>query len=204
MEGNQDTYRTLAKPSDEVLFKDKNSKFFGYAFPVNSEDDVKLRLQEIKKQQHSARHWCYAYQLGTEQIVYRVNDDGEPNNSAGQPIYGQIKAAGLTEVLIVVVRYFGGVKLGVGGLIQAYRTAASMALDEAEITAFPLSSNLVIKTTYPQLNAVMRLIKMKGYTILGQELTQKCSLQISVPRSLTDEALESLNSMHLVSAEKDV
>ena len=129
----KDTYNTILKPTEEVLFKDKNSKFFGYAYPVTTEDEVKNQLAILKKQHHSARHWCYAYQIGTEIIVYRANDDGEPNNSAGQPIYGQIQSFEITNILIVVVRYFGGVKLGVGGLINAYRTAAQLALENAKI-----------------------------------------------------------------------
>jgi uncharacterized YigZ family protein len=129
----KDTYRTLATPSEEVLFKEKNSKFFGLAFPVTNEEEVKNILTEIKKAHFSARHWCYAYQIGTEKIQYRANDDGEPNNSAGMPIYGQIQSFDVTNVLVIVVRYFGGVKLGVGGLISAYNTAAQMALENATI-----------------------------------------------------------------------
>ena len=132
-----DTYNTITKPSQDVLFKDKNSKFFGYAFPVKSEEEIKSYLEALKKQHHSARHWCYAYQLGTETTNYRANDDGEPNNSAGMPIYGQIQSFNLTNVLVVVVRYFGGVKLGVGGLINAYKTTAQLALE---------SSNIIEKT----------------------------------------------------------
>ena len=108
-----DTYKTINNTSPEILFKEKNSKFFGYAFPVSDENDVKNCLEEVKKQHHSARHFCYAYQIGTEEKQHRVNDDGEPNNSAGMPIYGQIQSFDVTNILIVVVRYFGGVKLGV-------------------------------------------------------------------------------------------
>jgi len=129
----QDTYKTIEKPSEEVLFKDKNSKFFGYAFPVSNEDDVKIHIAELKKTHHAARHWCYAYQIGTETILFRANDDGEPNNSAGMPIYGQIQSFEVTNILIVVVRYFGGTKLGVGGLITAYKTAAQLALESSKI-----------------------------------------------------------------------
>ena len=119
----EDTYKTIEKPSEETLFKDRNSKFFGYAFPVLNEDDVKNALESLKKKHHSARHFCYAWQLGVETISYRANDDGEPNNSAGMPIYGQIQAFGVTNILIVSVRYFGGTKLGVGGLINAYKNS---------------------------------------------------------------------------------
>ncbi|PQB04015.1 IMPACT family protein [Aureitalea marina] len=203
MQNTEDQFLSLNTPG-ESLWKAKGSKFYGYAYRVKTEEDINERLNELRKKHHKARHHCYAWQLGTETFRYRVNDDGEPANSAGQPIYGQIKANGITEVLIVVVRYFGGVKLGVGGLIQAYRTAASMALEDAVIDSFPLTSNLIIKTTYPQLNDVMRLIKMRGYIILGQELMENCLLEISVPKSKTDDALLSLNKMHLVSAELQV
>lgn len=116
-ESTKDTYKTITQASPETLFKEKNSKFFGYAFSVTNEEEVKEILTQLKKDHFSARHWCYAYQIGTENIQYRANDDGEPNNSAGMPIYGQIQSFDVTNVLVVVVRYFGGVKLGVGGLI---------------------------------------------------------------------------------------
>lgn len=130
---DNDTYKTINLPSEEVLFKEKNSKFFGYAYPVTTEEEIKEIIEQLRKVHFSARHWCYAYQIGTEKIQYRANDDGEPNNSAGMPIYGQIQSFEVTNILIVVVRYFGGVKLGVGGLISAYKTAAQMALENAII-----------------------------------------------------------------------
>ena len=120
-----DLYKTIESPSQETLFKDRNSKFYGYAFPVNSENDIKASLQFLKKKHPTARHFCYAWQLGIDSFSFRVNDDGEPKNSAGIPIYGQIQSFGLTNVLIVSVRYFGGVKLGVGGLINAYKHSAT-------------------------------------------------------------------------------
>ncbi|HET8855287.1 MAG TPA: YigZ family protein, partial [Salinimicrobium sp.] len=131
----KDTYKTLARPSEEFLLKEKNSKFFARAFPVSSQEEVKEILEEIQKTHHKAGHHCYAWQLGREEeeFHYRANDDGEPGNSAGMPIYGQIQSFGLTQVMIVVTRYFGGVKLGVGGLIQAYKNAAKMALEESQI-----------------------------------------------------------------------
>jgi len=113
----KDTYNTITKASEEVLFKDKNSKFFGYAFPVSNEGQAKLHIETLKKKHHQAGHFCYAYQIGIETLKYRANDDGEPNNSAGTPIYGQIQSFDLTNILVVVVRYYGGVKLGVSGLI---------------------------------------------------------------------------------------
>ena len=128
-----DEYRTLAASSEETLFKDRGSKFFGYAFPVQSEEEVKLQIDELRAQHSNARHFCYAFQLGVESISYRANDDGEPNNSAGMPIYGQIQSFNITNVLVVSVRYFGGTKLGVGGLINAYRNSAKLAIEASQI-----------------------------------------------------------------------
>jgi len=175
-----DTYKTIAKPSQEVLFKDKNSKFFGYAFPVKAEEDIKSKLELLKKEHHSARHWCYAYQIGKENITYRANDDGEPNNSAGMPIYGQIQSFGLTNILIVVVRYFGGVKLGVGGLINAYKTAAQLAIENSKIVTKTININYLIKFDYKNMNKVMRIIKEKQLNIVNQKLELDCQIHILV------------------------
>ena len=189
MEPN-DTYKTITKPSEEALFKDKNSKFFGYAFPVNSEDDVKSCIETLKKQHHSARHWCYAYQIGTEDFVYRANDDGEPNNSAGMPIYGQILSFDLTNVLIVVVRYFGGIKLGVGGLINAYKTSAQLALENSKIIKKTINVNFVIKFDYKNMNKVMRIIKEKQLNVTNQKLELSCQIFISVRKSESQDIFE--------------
>ena len=176
----KDTYYTIIKPSEEVLFKDKNSKFFGYAFPVEDEKDITPHLENLKKQHHAARHWCYAYQVGTEAIKIRANDDGEPNNSAGQPIYGQILSFGVTNVLIVVVRYFGGVKLGIGGLIYAYKTTALMALEASKIIEKTINEEFLITFDYKNMNKVMRIIKEKQLKIINQKLELSCEIQISV------------------------
>ena len=181
-----DTYKTILKPSKEVLFKDKNSKFFGYAYPVFNEDDVKDHIEALKKQHHSARHWCYAYQIGTESIKYRANDDGEPSNSAGMPIYGQIQSFDVTNVLIVVVRYFGGVKLGVGGLINAYRTAAQMALEESNIVEKTINIDYLITFDYKNMNKVMRIIKEKNLNIVNQKMELDCQITISVRKKDTE------------------
>lgn len=175
-----DTYNTITKPSQEVLFKDKNSKFFGYALPIKSEVEIKSYLEALKKQHHSARHFCYAYQLGTETINYRANDDGEPNNSAGMPIYGQIQSFNLTNVLVVVVRYFGGVKLGVGGLINAYKTTAQLALESSNIIEKTINIDYQILFEYKNMNKVMRIIKEKQLLITNQKLELNCQLFISV------------------------
>ena len=182
----QDTYKTLHKPSEEVLFKDKNSKFLGYAFPVQNEEEIKRHIYHLKKNHHAARHWCYAWQLGKEEIQYRVNDDGEPGNSAGQPIYGQIQAYGVTDILIVVVRYFGGVKLGVGGLMNAYKTASKMALEVSDIVEKTINKNFLIVTDYENIHKVMRVIKEKKLDIIHKKMELDCRVTISVRKKEAD------------------
>lgn len=197
-----DTYKTISKPSTEALFKDKNSKFFGYAFPVTNEAQIKNHIDELKKQHHSARHWCYAYQFGTEEITYRVNDDGEPSNSAGQPIYGQIQSFKITNVLIVVVRYFGGVKLGVGGLINAYRTTAQLALENANIIEKTIDINFLITFEYKNMNKVMRIIKEKQLKIVNQVLELDCNIEISVRKSNAKVIFEIFDQLYEVKIKK--
>lgn len=166
-----DTYQTIASESEEVLFKEKGSKFFGYAFPLQSEDEVKPIIETLKKLHPHAVHYCYAYQLGTApKISYRANDDGEPGNTAGAPIYGQIQSFGLTNVLVVVVRIFGGTKLGVGGLIAAYKTTAQMALEISEIVEKTIDEHFLISFDYKNMNKVMRVIKEKKLDIVSQEM----------------------------------
>ena len=174
-----DTFKTIANPSPEILFKEKNSKFFGYSFPVVTEDDVKNHLEDLKKQHNGARHFCYAYQIGTEEKQYRVNDDGEPNNSAGMPIYGQIQSFDVTNVLIVIIRYFGGVKLGVGGLISAYKISAQMTLEEAEIIEKTIDITFKVSFDYKNMNKVMRVIKEKNLDIVSQNMNESCEIVIS-------------------------
>ena len=178
----KDTYNTILKSTEEVLFKDKNSKFFGYAFPVSSEEEIKTLLEQVKKEHHAARHWCYAYQLGTEEpnIQFRANDDGEPNNSAGMPIYGQIQSFEVTNILIIVVRYFGGVKLGVGGLINAYKTTAQMALEVADIVTRTINKLFLIHCDYKNINTVMRIIKEKNLDVTNQKMELDCEITISI------------------------
>lgn len=195
-----DTYKTIVKPNDEVLFKDKNSKFFGYAFPVKNEDEVKAHIEDLKKQHHSARHWCYAYQIGFEEpdLLYRANDDGEPNNSAGMPIYGQIQSFEVTNVLIVVVRYFGGVKLGVGGLINAYKTTAQMALEACKIVTKTINIDFLITFDYKNMNKVMRVIKEKNLNITNQKLELDCQITISVRKKEANTIASTFDSIYEV------
>jgi uncharacterized YigZ family protein len=175
----KDTFKTIAHPSEEILFKEKNSKFFGYCFPIENEHEVKNLLEIVRKKHTGAGHFCYAFQIGTEKIYHRTNDDGEPSNSAGMPIYGQIQSFEITNVLVVVVRYFGGVKLGVGGLISAYRTAAQMALETANIIEKTIDSVFVITFDYKNMNKVMRIIKEKNLTIVSQEMNENCKIVIA-------------------------
>ena len=166
----KDTYNTIEYPSEELLFKEKNSKFFGYAFPISSEDEVKPLIENLRKQHPNAGHFCYAYQIGTATLTYRANDDGEPSNTAGMPIYGQIQSFSLTNVLIVVVRIFGGVKLGVGGLISAYKTTAQLVLESCEIVEKTIDIHFTISFDYKNMNKVMRVIKEKKLDIENQEM----------------------------------
>lgn len=194
MEEN-DIYKTITTPSEEILFKDKNSKFFGYAYPILKVEDVKTRIDILKKQHHNARHWCYAYQLGTEQISYRANDDGEPNNSAGQPIYGQIQSFNLTNVLIVIVRYFGGVKLGVGGLINAYKTSAQMTLEASTVIKKTIDKHYLVTFDYKNMNKVMRIIKEKQIKIIYQKLELDCQIHISIRKKDSESIFNLFKSL---------
>lgn len=180
MEEINDTYKTITKPSEETLFKDRNSKFFGYAFPVFSEEEIRERLNELRKKHHSARHHCYAWQLGIENTRFRANDDGEPSNSAGQPIYGQIQAFEVTNILIVSVRYFGGTKLGIGGLINAYKNSAQLALEASEIIEKTIDIQYKLSFGYDLMNKVMRIIKEKNIEIISQKMEMDCEYIISV------------------------
>ena len=177
---NGDTYKTIARSSDEVIFKDRGSKFLGYAFPLQCEEEVKKIIDRLKKDHHKARHWCYAWRIGTDTVQFRVNDDGEPNNSAGQPIYGQILSKELTNVLVVVVRYFGGTKLGVGGLVNAYRTAAQLALESSQIINKTVDIHFKLIFGYPIMNKVMRIIKENKVALISQKMELMCEFEISI------------------------
>lgn len=193
---SEDSYKTIAQPTEEILYKEKNSKFFGYAFPIQHEDEVKEILDTIKKQHYNARHWCYAFQLGTEQVYYRTNDDGEPNNTAGTPIYGQIQSFDVTNILIVVVRYFGGIKLGTGGLISAYKTAAKMAMETAEIVEKTIDKRFKIRFEYKDMNNVMRIIKEKNLNLIAQKAEMSCEIELSVRKSEYAQALTAFDPFY--------
>ena len=198
----KDTYKTILKPSEEVLFKEKGSKFFGYAFPVFSEEDVKECIDTLKKQHHSARHWCYAWQLGKNYEHYRANDDGEPSNSAGMPIYGQLQSFDVTNTLIVVVRYFGGTKLGVGGLIQAYKTTAQMALETCRIVKKTIDENFILKFEYPEMNTVMRIIKDEDFKLITQKMELNCEFEIAVRKKDANRIFELFENTYKVNIKR--
>ena len=190
-----DTYKTIATPSEEILFKEKNSKFYGYAFPVTSEEEIKNHLDILRKQHYGAVHFCYAFQIGTDKIQFRANDDGEPSNTAGAPIYGQIQSFGLTNILVVVVRYFGGVKLGVGGLISAYRTAAQMAIAVSEIVERTINIHYIVSFDYKNMNKVMRVIKEKNLEIITQKMELNCEIEISTRKKNAENVFDTFTNL---------
>lgn len=194
-----DVYKTIAEPSSEILFKEKNSKFFGYAFPVTSEEEVKNNLEILRKQHSGAGHFCYAFQLGTEKIQFRANDDGEPSNSAGMPIYGQIQSFGVTNILLVVVRFFGGTKLGVGGLISAYKTSAQLALEASHIIEKTINSHFVLTFDYKNMNKVMRAIKEKNLDIISQNMNESCEIEIATRKKNAEMIFDIFNSLFEIS-----
>ena len=198
----KDTYKTIESPSEEILFKEKNSKFFGYAFPVSTTDEIKIHIDQLKKQHFGAVHFCYAYQIGTEKIEFRANDDGEPSNSAGIPIYGQIQSFGLTNILIVVVRFFGGTKLGVGGLITAYKTTAQLVLENASIIEKTIDVQFKITFDYKNINKVMRIIKEKQLEIHSQKMKENCELLIVTRKKNAERIFDIFDALFEMSISK--
>ncbi len=192
----KDTYKTITSPSEEILFKEKNSKFYGYAFPITTEEEVKTHLEILRKQHFGAVHFCYAFQIGTDKIQFRANDDGEPSNTAGVPIYGQIQSFSVTNILIVVVRYFGGTKLGVGGLISAYRTCAQMALEVSEIVEKTINIHYLISFDYKNMNKVMRVIKEKNLEIIFQKMEISCEIEIATRKKNAETVINIFNSFY--------
>lgn len=192
----KDIYKTIHRPGEEVLYKDKGSKFFGYAFPVKTEDEVKVHIEDLKAKHHQARHWCYAWQLGKNYEHYRANDDGEPSNSAGMPIYGQLQSFEVTNILIVVVRYFGGTKLGVGGLITAYKTTAQMALEASKILTKTIDVEYELTFDYPNMNKVMRVIKEKNLHVKNQVLELDCKIYLLIREKEAESIFEKFDSIY--------
>ena len=197
----QTSYLTIAQPS-VAEFKDRGSKFLGYAFPIGSAVEFKKILQQLKKEHPKAAHHCFAYRVGTDENTFRVSDDGEPSGTAGRPILGQIDSRGLTNVLVVVVRYFGGTLLGVPGLINAYKTVTSLALQVTPAVQKQVELIYTIRFDYTQMNVVMQLMKQYNCTILEQELQLFCSITAGIPKSRLAELLYCLGELQQVEVEK--
>jgi uncharacterized YigZ family protein len=195
-----DTYKTIASKS-EGLFKDKGSKFIAYAFPVTMEDEIKELLSRVKKEHHSARHHCYAWRLGTGEPAFRMNDDGEPSSTAGKPILGQLIHFDVTNVLLVVVRYFGGTLLGTGGLINAYRSAAADALRNAEIITIIIEKKFRLKFSYNELNDVMLAVKQENLMIISTLFEIDCQVVFTVRKSEASRIHELFSKMYPVKIE---
>jgi len=187
-----DTYKSIAAHS-EGLFKDNGSRFIAHAYPVETEQEVKSIVDSLKKEYHDARHCCYAYRLGLDGAQFRVNDDGEPSSSAGRPILGQIDSAGLSDVLVAVVRYFGGIKLGIPGLIRAYKTSTADALSAAQIVEKVACRHFTITFGYLSMNAVMKILKDMSIPQSEQSFAATCSLMADVRLSLVDNFLEKMS-----------
>ena len=177
-----DKYKEVKSPTTGT-YKEKGSKFIAYAYPVYLEEEVKEKLEEVKKLEHSARHHCYAYVLHADKSAWRANDDGEPSSTAGKPILGQIQSNDLTNILIVVVRYFGGVKLGIPGLIRSYKTAAAIAISDAKILTKIIKKHYEVGFKYPQMNAVMQLVKKFDLEVVNTDSGIDCKLIFAVPRN---------------------
>lgn len=196
-----DKYKEI-KSNTIGIYKEKGSKFIAYAFPVYSKDEVKEKLEEVKKIEHSARHHCYAYILHPDKSAQRANDDGEPSSTAGKPILGQILSNDLTNILIVVVRYFGGVKLGVPGLIRSYKTAASDAITDATIITKTIKEHYEVSFKYPQMNDVMRLVKEFDLEVVNTDFRIDCKLIFAAQKSKADSIVETFKKNHELAIKK--
>ena len=189
-----DSYFTI-KEQSTGLYKEKGSKFIALAFPLDNEDEIKTHLENVKREYHDARHHCYAYLLGKDGEDYRANDDGEPNHSAGDPILGQMRSVNLTNVLIIVVRYFGGTKLGVGGLINAYKTAAADAIANSTIVEGHVTRQIEVKFEYLSMNEVMKLIKDYNCKVVEQHFDNACKILINIRLAYSEELEQKLSGL---------
>lgn len=198
-----DTYLTISSVS-EALYKDKGSKFYAFAYPVQTVEQIKEILAEKRKEYYDARHVCYAYMLGYERNVFRANDDGEPSGTAGRPILGQINSSNLTDILIIVVRYFGGTLLGTSGLIQAYKTSAAEAIAVATIEERIVEKTFVSKFGYQDLNAVMRIMKDFDLAIVNQIQEMDCTIYFRIRLSDIDRVRDRFDKLDFVSFDEDI
>lgn len=192
-----DAYRSIAARS-EGLFKDNGSRFIALAYPVETEEEVREIVASLKKEYHDARHHCYAYRLGYKGDRFRANDDGEPSGSAGRPILGQIDSMGLSDVLVVVVRYFGGIKLGIPGLIRAYKTSTADALGQAEIIEKVAGKRFRLTFDYLSMNGVMKVLKDLGLSPVGQDFGLQCSLEVRVRLALEEDFRNRLTDLAIL------
>jgi uncharacterized YigZ family protein len=190
----EDTYRTIEDVA-EGLFKDRGSKFIALAIPVRSEEEVKTELENLRKKYHDARHHAFAFRIGFKNHLYRMNDDGEPSSSAGRPIYGQIISLDLTNILVVVIRYFGGVKLGVGGLINAYKSAAKDALSHATVIINTINDKFEIHFGYDQMNEVMKILKEEGVNILTNDFYLDCKIKFDIRKQKSSDVFNRLSKI---------
>ena len=188
MDGIKDTFNSIAGPA-RGLFRDNGSRFLAFAYPVETEAQIKEIVSSLKKEYHDARHHCYAYRLGYKADVFRANDDGEPSGSAGRPILGQIDSRGLSDVLVVVVRYFGGIKLGIPGLIRAYRTPTDDALSQAAVVEKTATVNYVLEFGYMSMNTVMKVLKDMKMEAGARKFDTRCSLTVAVRLSAEEDFL---------------
>lgn len=192
----QDSYKTLIKGTiAEGFYKEKGSKFVAYAFHVKDENDINEKMDWVKKEHYAARHHCYAYRLKPDGSIFRANDDGEPSNSAGKPILGQLLAFEITNTLVVVVRYFGGTKLGVGGLIQAYKEATIDALHQAEIEEKTVDESFTVYFGYPEMNVVMRILKELEPKTIEQKLELTCEITFTIRKRDTEKVIQKFSDL---------
>lgn len=195
-----DQYRTI-KNTSKGVYKEKGSKFYAFAYPVYTEDEFKNHLQALKKQYHDARHHVYAFRLGADKKKYRASDDGEPANSSGPPVLGQIQSYDLTNIMIVVIRYFGGTKLGIPGLIHAYKTAASDAIEHATIITKTEKQHLSVHFEYPDMNHIMRIIKEENLKIIEQDFQISCKMELAIRKRDAAQIRDRINKLEKVTAE---
>lgn len=190
-----DTYKQIQKPT-EGFFKDKGSKFIAHSFLVKNEDEIKVHLQELRKKYYDARHHCYSWILNPDKSAYRINDDGEPSGSAGRPIHGQLQSYDLTNILVVVIRYFGGTKLGIPGLINAYKTATKEALNTAKIIELHIKDVYLVTFEYPDMNVVMKILKDEELKPTDQDFGIDCKLMFSVRKLESERVFEMFRKIH--------
>ncbi len=193
-----DEYKTISS-SAEGFFKDRNSKFYAFAFPVSDEIQIDKKRKILRKKYHDARHHVFAYRLGADMKIFRASDDGEPSNSSGPPVLGVIRSEGLSNILIVVIRYFGGTKLGIPGLINAYKTVAENTIKNADIITKTVNKTVIIRFEYPQMNYVMRIIKEEKLEKINRKFEMSCEIKLEIRESQVNRIIKRLEKNHKIS-----